>query len=591
MSLIWTPSGYSKMKPPLGTPLNPYDPLSRGLIGCWLLNEGAGTVVRDASGNGFHGTNSAATWTSGAFGPCMAFNGTDAFVDIPGKNMLYPLTMCCWVRLNVNNIVQVLLYLGDGVESGSATDLVCLRVNSEGTPLATAWRGSAGNSATGTTVLVPGVWYHLAAVFVHSTMREIYVNGVLEATNSNEEVIAGSKVYWSIGAWRLSAGGAQYHANALIDAPQFYNRALTPSEIASLYRDPYQMFRRPAIELWTVEEGGGNDYTETINDGIGVTDAAARVCTFNRTLTESMGTSDNMGDVSQTIRSFAESLGVSDDLSKNESKMFADAMGIVDSLSKTWTAMRTFSEALGLTDVPVSLSVVIRTVSDALGLTDSFSKHETKTLSDSIGITDQDTSVFAVIRSVQDNVGLTDDSSKNEGKAVNDNIGLTDAITKLWQAVRTIADDLGITDLMSEDFSGVAHYVQTVNDSLGLSDSLSTVQSLLRVMSDSLGMSDAVASVFVASRVVSDAMGITDGVVLGRMLDVSDTIGITDDLVRVVTFLRTMQDSEGLVDSVSRILAATRTFNENVGMTDTISYQYGAIAKAVIAFLLMKHRR
>ncbi|MCK9600410.1 MAG: LamG domain-containing protein, partial [Sphaerochaeta sp.] len=228
---------------------------ARGLIGCWLLNEGAGTVVRDASGNGFHGTNSAATWTSGAFGPCMAFNGTDAFVDIPGKNMLYPLTMCCWVRLNVNNIVQVLLYLGDGVESGSATDLVCLRVNSEGTPLATAWRGSAGNSATGTTVLVPGVWYHLAAVFVHSTMREIYVNGVLEATNSNEEVIAGSKVYWSIGAWRLSAGGAQYHANALIDAPQFYNRALTPSEIASLYRDPYQMFRREPVEYYVTAGG------------------------------------------------------------------------------------------------------------------------------------------------------------------------------------------------------------------------------------------------------------------------------------------------------------------------------------------------
>ena len=40
------------LKPPKGAMLNRGHPLSRGLKGCWLMNEGGGKIVNDLSGNG-----------------------------------------------------------------------------------------------------------------------------------------------------------------------------------------------------------------------------------------------------------------------------------------------------------------------------------------------------------------------------------------------------------------------------------------------------------------------------------------------------------------------------------------------------------
>ena len=57
-------------KPILGRGINWGDPLARGLVGYWLMNEGVGNKVYDLSGNGRTGTISGALWTAGKFGRC-----------------------------------------------------------------------------------------------------------------------------------------------------------------------------------------------------------------------------------------------------------------------------------------------------------------------------------------------------------------------------------------------------------------------------------------------------------------------------------------------------------------------------------------
>lgn len=42
-------------KPPLGVQLDWTNPINRGLVGCWIFNEGGGTRANDLSGNGNHG--------------------------------------------------------------------------------------------------------------------------------------------------------------------------------------------------------------------------------------------------------------------------------------------------------------------------------------------------------------------------------------------------------------------------------------------------------------------------------------------------------------------------------------------------------
>ena len=76
-------------KPPLGVQINRAHPLARGLIGCWLFNEGGGDKVYDLSGYCNHGTlngfafpaTTTSGWNPGRDGIGLTFDGTNDYVD------------------------------------------------------------------------------------------------------------------------------------------------------------------------------------------------------------------------------------------------------------------------------------------------------------------------------------------------------------------------------------------------------------------------------------------------------------------------------------------------------------------------------
>ena len=70
---------YATLKPPLGSQLNYSHPLSQGLVGCWLMNEGGGKILTDLSrDNGITWPTTSAFWTQ-QFGSCLRY-------DDPGGN-------------------------------------------------------------------------------------------------------------------------------------------------------------------------------------------------------------------------------------------------------------------------------------------------------------------------------------------------------------------------------------------------------------------------------------------------------------------------------------------------------------------------
>lgn len=573
MSNLILPS-WSRMKPPLGSRRDVYHSLSRGLVGYWLMNEGAGTRVNDLSGNCNHGTIAGATWVAGPWGPSLYFDAAADYLNVGDlKNAVEGVTglsVCAWVKagLSDNDSSRDIV-----AKYGSGNDTFSLSWASNENIIFTVKSSSATGSSTytdGIPVGHPDIWYYIVGVY-DGAQVSVFVNAVAatpgtltgETLTSTLPVAIGSNSDLNNEFW-----------NGHIDNVAIYNRALTPAEICQLYREPWAGIEWPGSDLtpWVAILGaGGNAYSETINDGLGLSDAASRVCQYGRTLTESMGTTDALGNASVAVRAFVESLGLTDNLSKAEAKALSDSVGIVDAIIQVWEVNRTFAETLGQTD--------------ALG------KTEAKVLADSLGLTDVPVTVAVVLRTLADSLGLTDAFGKAEGKTVADGVGLTDNMASLWQAVRSVADSLGLTDVMSEIFEGSGVFVRTVNDALGLTDAVNPIQVLLRVMSDNLSLADAVASVFVASRIVSDSVGITDGVFLGRMMAVADTVGIRDDLARIVAYLRTATDTEGLLDSMARVIQATRTFDDSVGMTDQMQSQFGALFKAAWAFLLLKRRR
>ena len=59
-SLIFIPTSEAKTpwtsKPPIGSQIDWSHPLAKGLVGCWLMNEGGGNVVNDIARRN-NGTN------------------------------------------------------------------------------------------------------------------------------------------------------------------------------------------------------------------------------------------------------------------------------------------------------------------------------------------------------------------------------------------------------------------------------------------------------------------------------------------------------------------------------------------------------
>ena len=87
-------------------PLRNYRPATTqaavgGLVAAFGFDEGTGTRVADASGNGHTGAVNGATWTgAGKFGEALSFNGSNAHRDVPDAASLHlstGMTLEAWV--------------------------------------------------------------------------------------------------------------------------------------------------------------------------------------------------------------------------------------------------------------------------------------------------------------------------------------------------------------------------------------------------------------------------------------------------------------------------------------------------------------
>ena len=212
------------LKPPKGAMLNRGHPLARGLVYCGLFNEGGGNIVNDLSGNGNKGSLIADThFVSGKFGPCLSFDGTEDSVSLKKSILLsyhIPRTISIWFSATA---------LG-GVLLGG--------VSPQYYPYIDATRVYI-RSGGAVSILHEGItlnqWHNLIITGPGSNIGPLlYIDGKLIGQFS----VDAQPNITHIGAF--SIGTSSF--NGLIDNVQIYNRALTATEVLSLYRDPFQMF-------------------------------------------------------------------------------------------------------------------------------------------------------------------------------------------------------------------------------------------------------------------------------------------------------------------------------------------------------------
>lgn len=222
---------------------------SSSLVGYWSFEEGTGTTTADKSNNSDTGTlqnfacttldcNPSSGWTSaGKRGNALVFNGVNNYVDMGNTTNLdisgSQITMAAWVYYKGNFTGT---YMGI-LERGAAAQYG-LRLWISSPNIYVKLIGSGGevfNWVPGITGGVGAVtinnWTYVTLTFNRPTLN-LYVNGVSVATtNWNYDIISKSNISFQIGT--IQTISKWFYGS--IDEVQLYNRALSASEVSTLY--------------------------------------------------------------------------------------------------------------------------------------------------------------------------------------------------------------------------------------------------------------------------------------------------------------------------------------------------------------------
>jgi hypothetical protein len=238
---------YYTQKPPLGSTVNWSHPLAKGAVGIFLMNEGGGNLSVNLANfkssllrvNSQVPSRYGNSWKliGGSSGDCIVKNGGSLCFKSPQY------TIVSFFRQDNNGGNEGAIYNED--IGGGTTQ----RFRIDGT-----YHLDVGfaNSITSNGTLTPGNYYQCAVTCIQNTTNgvKLYINGKLD-----KQANSGSPVS-SVDLSRLfQYGQGAYSPYGLWIYTYIWNRALSPSEIQSLYVAPYQMIQPLRRTFYSIPQG------------------------------------------------------------------------------------------------------------------------------------------------------------------------------------------------------------------------------------------------------------------------------------------------------------------------------------------------
>ena len=68
----------------------------------------------------------------------------------------------------------------------------------------------------------------------------------------------------------------------------------------------------------------------------------------------------------------------------------------------------------------------------------------------------------------------------------------------------------------------------------------------------------------------------------------AESLGVADDVIRVIDYLRVQDDGVGVADSVARVIVALRTIDDGVGLSDEMSEGATVLWRIAWAYMVMR---
>lgn len=241
------------LKPPRGAQLNLAHPQALGLVGCWLLNEGAGNKVFDLVQHQLsENTSNLPTWDVGAYGPVTKHNSSNRWnvTQAIAKQKYCPpsISIEMAIRQTANLAAQFDEYNLVSTQDTSSAQGYYLGIKQEASPPTVpriVFQLNAGgfNGLNLDGVMQVGVPMRIVGTYVAGS-RKIYVQGVQRASDTYSSGYSSTTI---ANGFNIGFGGG----TTVIEVAwvRLWNRALQAGEVAQLYANPFAMFETPVISV------------------------------------------------------------------------------------------------------------------------------------------------------------------------------------------------------------------------------------------------------------------------------------------------------------------------------------------------------
>lgn len=211
--------------------------LNADLEGWWLCTDGSGTTLVDVSGNSANGTASGTVgWDTTALGTAIEPDGSSGRVDASVSLTGYPITMAAWFKTpSASAADECIISIADS--SVGTNQLRMIIENTTSKLEASGFDGTAVRAAASTTSVDDDEWHLGVAVFASSTSRKIYVDGVLEGTDTSSQTMTAFDRA-SLAVTADSTPAAYFGGN--IQNARVWSRVLSDDEVSLLFERPFE---------------------------------------------------------------------------------------------------------------------------------------------------------------------------------------------------------------------------------------------------------------------------------------------------------------------------------------------------------------
>lgn len=261
--------------------------LTSGLVGYWTFDgvDTSSTTATDRGSEGNNGTlTGGPTVIPGKLGQSLSFDGSNDRVSMANDTSYNAsnITTAAWIKTSTTGVYQSILQY----DTFGVARTFQFRLETSNVAKLILFVGS-GNvvEVASTTILTDGQWHFVLATYDGANMK-MYVDGRLESTVAETRTLdsGGASLNMHIGAYEGTPAAYSTFFTGSIDDVRYYSRALSATEIQSLYAlgasDPVNSSASQPqgtgrldsglAGYWAMDDGSGtnaNDNSTNNNDG------------------------------------------------------------------------------------------------------------------------------------------------------------------------------------------------------------------------------------------------------------------------------------------------------------------------------------